>query len=988
MNRNLLKVLGLLTILVPLPFTGLAQIPYGAPATSTILNSTFGAKAYPNTWTGVNTFGTLTLSGPITSSGTNTWSGSNTFSSALLAPTMTFTDNSTSVATTAFVKGQNYITSSGAPVQSVFGRSGTVVATSGDYTTSQVTEGTNLYFTNPRALSSTLTGWGTLTGAISSADTVLSGIEKNAGNLAALSTTNVTEGTNLYFTNTRGISSTLTGFTAGAGTISSADTVLTALQKDAGNTALKAPLASPTFTGTVTLPTTSATGDLTASGKLKASSEFILDSEVNSTLTGALQSLTTYTHPTIILTNASLTSLGAIASPVAGKVITIVNRTSGSLTIKNEDTSQTAANRIITGTASDLTAAANTTLIFLYSSDDSRWHIAGGSGGGGLSTQALGEGSASSITNLQVPNNQYTTTGTNTRLIETGNKNWLLNPSFEATTYSTSWTVTNSTGSSEVIAVADGLKASKHALSAQTGDILVQNVTPTQLIAGQNLEANCRVNTTLSTVQVCALINGTEVQCQNVPSTGNYVAIPVNMTSSVNGLSVGVKVKVTASSTGNVYVDDCYVGQARNLGQVSVDTDWAAYIPTYTGFGTVTNALEWRRSGDSIQIKGKFTVGTATAVEARVSFPNSYVSSDTTKIPNIQLAGEWTRSSSTAQYQTILVEPSVGYVTFAFQTSGTSGLTKIVGTGIGTGEVVSLIATVPILGWTSAGNQTVSQATGPASWNGYESAGSGWTLTGASFGDFSAGSTITSGVYSSKNITCTFAPSSLPGISCTLPRAGTYQVCATGTYLNSAGTGGSAAMRLVDGSSVVINPGMSTAGVGALPYSMCGNYPVASISSPTVFKLQAAAGGGGTVSFANTFTGQQNATFTVLAIDQALPAPILTGSVTQESTGSDVFKRFNVSASCTTGTCTMTENSGFNSCAFSSTGVYNCAFTNAYSSKPVCLIGMNNNWGGVSPTCQVDPTNTTSTNLRVNCFTSGSNTAQNSSFSGFCSGPK
>jgi hypothetical protein len=37
------------------------------------------------------------------------------------------------------------------PVTNVFGRTGAVVATSGDYTTTQVTEGTNLYFTDTRA---------------------------------------------------------------------------------------------------------------------------------------------------------------------------------------------------------------------------------------------------------------------------------------------------------------------------------------------------------------------------------------------------------------------------------------------------------------------------------------------------------------------------------------------------------------------------------------------------------------------------------------------------------------------------------------------------------------------------------------------------------------------------------------------------------------------------------------------------------------------
>lgn len=51
------------------------------------------------------------------------------------------------------------------------------------------------------------------------------------------------------------IAKVLTGFSSGAGTISAADSILTAIQKNAGNDALKAPLASPTLTGTPAAPT-------------------------------------------------------------------------------------------------------------------------------------------------------------------------------------------------------------------------------------------------------------------------------------------------------------------------------------------------------------------------------------------------------------------------------------------------------------------------------------------------------------------------------------------------------------------------------------------------------------------------------------------------------------------------------------------------------------------------------------------------------------
>ena len=51
----------------------------------------------------------------------------------------------------------------------------------------------------------------------------------------ALTTQGITENTNLYYTNARGIGSVLTGYVSGAGTITSADTVLSAIQKLNGN---------------------------------------------------------------------------------------------------------------------------------------------------------------------------------------------------------------------------------------------------------------------------------------------------------------------------------------------------------------------------------------------------------------------------------------------------------------------------------------------------------------------------------------------------------------------------------------------------------------------------------------------------------------------------------------------------------------------------------------------------------------------------------
>ena len=53
--------------------------------------------------------------------------------------------------------------------------------------------------------------------------------------VVSLSTTDIPEGTNLYYTDARAIAAPLTGFTSGAGTVTAADSVLSAIQKVDGN---------------------------------------------------------------------------------------------------------------------------------------------------------------------------------------------------------------------------------------------------------------------------------------------------------------------------------------------------------------------------------------------------------------------------------------------------------------------------------------------------------------------------------------------------------------------------------------------------------------------------------------------------------------------------------------------------------------------------------------------------------------------------------
>lgn len=111
------------------------------------------------------------------------------------------------------------IASGSSPISNVFGRTGAVVATSGDYNTSQVTENTNLYYTATRF------------------NTAFSG----------KSTTDLTEGTNLYFT--QGRVSANTDVTANTASRHSAVTIGTANGLSLVGQALSMALANGTVTG-------------------------------------------------------------------------------------------------------------------------------------------------------------------------------------------------------------------------------------------------------------------------------------------------------------------------------------------------------------------------------------------------------------------------------------------------------------------------------------------------------------------------------------------------------------------------------------------------------------------------------------------------------------------------------------------------------------------------------------------------------------------
>lgn len=150
--------------------------------------------------------------------------------------------------------------------------------------------------------------------------------------------------------------------------------------------------------------------------------------------------------------------------------------------------------------------------------------------------------------------------------------------------------------------------------------------------------------------------------------------------------------------------------KVSSFSSTNADTDWASCGLTgsaLTGFGTAvpTPELQCKRQGSDLLMKGKFTAGTTpTAVEARLNLPIwngvQLTSASTGKIPSIQLAGFAGISASSAASFYTLIEPSVTYMTFSFQSAANNTLLKQNANAfVTTGTIVTLHARIPINGW-------------------------------------------------------------------------------------------------------------------------------------------------------------------------------------------------------------------------------------------------------------------------------------------------
>lgn len=218
--------------------------------------------------------------------------------------------------------------------------------------------------------------------------------------------------------------------------------------------------------------------------------------------------------------------------------------------------------------------------------------------------------------------------------------------------------------------------------------VYVQNLT-----AGTILGYNTALSTDAHAFAVTAKVN-----------FGDQVVVRVTPNGGTLSNTTNHQIRITGHSTSEQVIQSYEAG-----------TEWtsltAAQVNALSGnngLGTHTaGSLEYRRDGSDLLIKGKLTVGTVTASEARIPLPAGLVSAATSIIPTIQPAGEWFYgTSSTSHGGAVLIEPSTGYITFSgngtFSNVTLDPLVKALGNAMmGSGTVIAFNARIPILGWSS-----------------------------------------------------------------------------------------------------------------------------------------------------------------------------------------------------------------------------------------------------------------------------------------------
>jgi hypothetical protein len=265
------------------------------------------------------------------------------------------------------------------------------------------------------------------------------------------------------------------------------------------------------------------------------------------------------------------------------------------------------------------------------------------------------------------------------------------------------------------------------------------------------------------------------------------------------------------------------------------------------------------------------------------------------------------------------------------------------------------------------------------SWSGYHDSTCSWARTNTAYGDPTADASCALVERTNQNFgTVSTSGSVLPAITFTPKKAGRYYACALVHLTSSAGS--NQAVRLYDGTNTIAEQQWNAPAAQSIPFTVCG-IAVASSTSAFTLSLQTKASSGTVTLAAANASGAVE--WSIFAIDNSFPAPLLSNSVVSSSSG--VVKV--VSAFITnTGTPTVTRQDGSWIASLTDNGAGDTTINIAagtFSTIPNCTCSVQHS---VARFCTIsDSTTPSTTALRV-LTTSVTPTASDEEFHIICVG--
>lgn len=259
------------------------------------------------------------------------------------------------------------------------------------------------------------------------------------------------------------------------------------------------------------------------------------------------------------LTNASLVSFSGIPAGTSGQQIIVENQTGNQITVNNQETTASAANRIYTGTGSNVQMAANASFQMVYDTTISSWMIVGGTGSGS------GSGSGKNYLSALTTSNGINNGNGNFELASTAG--WsLFNTTFS---YSNTQTVTISNASPAVFTT-----SANHNLSVgQSVFFTTTGTLPTGLTANTTYYVSLVPSAT--TYQVSATLGGTSLNTSSAGSgTHTYFSNGQLQTLAGSPINSGAA-NITTFNT---------VSSGQLAGSYSLQTAASASLPVGQGF--------------------------------------------------------------------------------------------------------------------------------------------------------------------------------------------------------------------------------------------------------------------------------------------------------------------------------------------------------------------------------------------------------------------